>query len=151
MFAAAADWYYSWLEQGTRRNLMCLTIRGWSKHFFGSFVSTAVAAVAIAVVVVDAIVELGVVAADVDFVGETFVVVVASVIVVVVSAAAVVVAVDAIVVIVAVVSVVDVEWGFDFDAKVEEIVVVVASVSAVDVVAVDDIQEKQKRHQHVEI
>ena len=149
MFAAAADWYYSWLEQGKRRNLTCLTIRGWSKHFFGSFVSTAVAAVAIAVVVVDAIVELGVVAADVDFVGETFVV--ASVIVVVVSAAAVVVAVDAIVVIVAVVSVVDVDWGFDFDAKVEEIVVVVASVSAVGVVAVDDIQEKQKRHQHVEI
>ena len=147
MFAAAADWYYSWLEQGKRRNLTCLTIRGWSKHFFGSFVSTAVAAIA---VVVDAIVELGVVAADVDFVGETFVV--ASVIVVVVvSAAAVVVAVDAIVVIVAVVSVVDVDWGFDFDAKVEEIVVVVASVSAVGVVAVDDIQEKQKRHQHVEI
>ena len=145
MFAAAADWYYSWLEQGKRRNLTCLTIRGWSKHFFGSFVSTAVAAIA---VVVDAIVELGVVAADVDFVGETFV---ASVIVVVVSAAAVVVAVDAIVVIVAVVSVVDVDWGFDFDAKVEEIVVVVASVSAVGVVAVDDIQEKQKRHQHVEI
>lgn len=93
---------------------MCLTIRGWSKHFFGSFVSTAVAAIA---VVVDAIVELGVVAADVDFVGETFVVVVASVIVVVVSATAAVVAVDAIVVIVAVVSVVvDVDWGFDFDA-----------------------------------
>ena len=149
MFAAAADWYYSWLEQGKRRNLTCLTIRGWSKHFFGSFVSTVVAAIAV-VVVVDAIVELGVVAADVDFVGETFVV--ASVIVVVVvSAAAVVVAVDAIVVIVAVVSVVDVDWGFDFDAKVEEIVVVVASVSAVGVVVVDDIQEKQKRHQHVEI
>ena len=92
--------------------MTCLTIRGWSKHFFGSFVSTAVAAIA---VVVDAIVELGVVAVDVDFVGETFVV--ASVIVVVVSAAAVVVAVDAIVVIVAVVSVVvDVDWGFDFDA-----------------------------------
>ena len=113
MFAAAADWYYSWLEQGKRRNLTCLTIRGWSKHFFGSFVSTVVAAIAV-VVVVDAIVELGVVAVDVDFVGETFV---ASVIVVVVSAAAVVVAVDAIVVIVAVVSVVvDVDWGFDFDA-----------------------------------
>ena len=93
MFAAAADWYYSWLEQGKRRNLTCLTIRGWSKHFFGSFVSTAVAAIA---VVVDAIVELGVVAVDVDFVGETFVV--ASVIVVVVSAAAVVAVIAVVVV-----------------------------------------------------
>ena len=71
MFAAAADWYYSLLEQGKRRNLMCSAIQGWSKHFFGSFVTTAVVVIA----VVDAIAELVVVAVDVDFVGETFVVV----------------------------------------------------------------------------